>query len=170
MTCNKLTQLHDIDASRRDAFTGHSRQRHDLIGCSETRTDDAQRVVNASIRMRLFTLEFGSVRVLWTILYLKHIRSLHCAPNKNQYTQLLATTSANTNWFSRSCHWQIRKETFCASVIQIFTSPPLRCYTTLWNSTTKTRSRRQGGRVGECLGGGDMKPANCVSRFYWGTV
>jgi len=32
LTCEKSTQL-------RDAFIGHARQRDDLIGCSETRTD-----------------------------------------------------------------------------------------------------------------------------------
>ena len=37
LTCNKSTQLHH-------AFIGHARQRHDLIGCSETRTIGAQSV------------------------------------------------------------------------------------------------------------------------------
>ena len=43
LTRNKLTQLHD-------AFVGHARQRHDLIGCSRTRTVGSQ-----------------SVRALWTL-------------------------------------------------------------------------------------------------------
>ena len=46
------TQLHD-------AFIGHERQRHDLIGCRETRSVNAQRVLDTCIPMRgLFTLEF----------------------------------------------------------------------------------------------------------------
>jgi len=35
LTCNKSTQLHD-------AFIDHERRRHDLIGCSETRTVGVQ--------------------------------------------------------------------------------------------------------------------------------
>jgi len=52
LTCNKSTQLHD-------AFIGHARQRHDLIGCSETtrRTFGVRRVVNTCTPTRLFTLE-----------------------------------------------------------------------------------------------------------------
>jgi len=38
LTRNKSTQLHD-------AFIGHARRRHDLIGCSETRTVGAQTVI-----------------------------------------------------------------------------------------------------------------------------
>jgi len=37
LTCSKLTQLHD-------ACIGHARRRHDLIGCSETRSVGAQSV------------------------------------------------------------------------------------------------------------------------------
>ena len=47
----KSTELHC-------AFIGHERQRHDLIGFSETRTVGAQRVLNARFPMRTFTLEF----------------------------------------------------------------------------------------------------------------
>jgi len=36
--CNGSTHLHD------DALIGHARQRHDLIGCRETRTVGAQSV------------------------------------------------------------------------------------------------------------------------------
>ena len=49
---NKSIQLHD-------AFIGHSRQRNDLIGCIETRSVRAQRVLNTYILMQLFTLEFA---------------------------------------------------------------------------------------------------------------
>ena len=48
LNCHKSTQLHD-------AFTGHARQRHDLLGCRETRTVGAQSV---------HALEFSSVHVL----------------------------------------------------------------------------------------------------------
>ena len=41
-------------------FIGHVRQRHDLIGCSETRTVGARVVLNASIPMRVFTAEFSN--------------------------------------------------------------------------------------------------------------
>ena len=50
LTFNKSTQLHD-------AFIGHARQRHDLIGCSETRTVSA---LNTCFPMRLFILEFAN--------------------------------------------------------------------------------------------------------------
>ena len=55
LTCNKSTQLHD-------AYTGHARQCHDLIGCSETRTVGAQSVLNLDIMWRnpLRELEFSS--------------------------------------------------------------------------------------------------------------
>jgi len=55
LTCNKSTQLHD-------AYTGHERQCHDLIGCSETRTVGAQSVLNLDIMWRnpLRELEFSS--------------------------------------------------------------------------------------------------------------
>jgi len=46
---NKLTQLHG-------AFIGRARQRHDLIGCSETRSVGARSVQNTYIPTRLFTL------------------------------------------------------------------------------------------------------------------
>ena len=67
LTCNKSTQLHD--ASRH--FIGLTCQRRDLIGCSETRTVGAQRVMNTSIGMWLFTLHWSSANwslgyVLWT--------------------------------------------------------------------------------------------------------
>jgi len=39
LTCINSTQLHD-------AFVGHARQRHDLTGCSETRTVRAQQVLD----------------------------------------------------------------------------------------------------------------------------
>ena len=39
-TCNNSTQL------QHDAFIGHARQRHDLIGCSETMTLGAQQVLD----------------------------------------------------------------------------------------------------------------------------
>jgi len=39
LTWNKSTQLHD-------AFIGHARQRHHLVGCSETRSASAQRVLD----------------------------------------------------------------------------------------------------------------------------
>jgi len=39
LTCNMPTQLHDACA-----FISHARQRHGLIGCSETRTVGAQSV------------------------------------------------------------------------------------------------------------------------------
>ena len=38
LTCSKSTQL-------QDAFIGHARQRHDVIGCGETRTVSAQSVL-----------------------------------------------------------------------------------------------------------------------------
>jgi len=52
LNCNKSTQLHD-------AFTGHARRRHNLIGCRSTRTFDV-RPVRA--------LEFSLVHVLYTNL------------------------------------------------------------------------------------------------------
>ena len=42
LTCNKSIQLYD-------AFIGVARQRHDLIGCSETRTVGAQSVLSMCI-------------------------------------------------------------------------------------------------------------------------
>jgi len=45
LACNKSTQLHD-------AFIGHARQLHDLIGCSETRT------FGAPVGMYVFRTEF----------------------------------------------------------------------------------------------------------------
>ena len=49
LTCNKSTQLLD------DAFVGHACRRHDLIGCSETRTVGAQRVLNACTLVRMWS-------------------------------------------------------------------------------------------------------------------
>jgi len=57
LTCNKSTQFHD-------AFIGHARQRHDLIGCSETRTVGARRVLHTEFANG----SIGSVAVLWTSL------------------------------------------------------------------------------------------------------
>ena len=42
VACNKSTQLHD-------AFIGHARQRHDLIGYCETRTASVQRVLGTIV-------------------------------------------------------------------------------------------------------------------------
>ena len=42
LTCNNSTQLHD-------AFIGRARQRHDLIGCSETGAGVARRVLNTCV-------------------------------------------------------------------------------------------------------------------------
>jgi len=44
-----------------DAFIGHARQRHDLIGCSETRSVGAEQVLNTRILMRLFTQKMSFV-------------------------------------------------------------------------------------------------------------
>jgi len=44
-----VTQLHD-------AFVGHALERHDSIGCSETRSLGAQSVLNTRIPVWLFTL------------------------------------------------------------------------------------------------------------------
>jgi len=54
LTWNKSTQLHD-------AFIGHARQRHHLVGCSETRSASAQRVLDTRVPLRLPTLQFQSV-------------------------------------------------------------------------------------------------------------
>jgi len=63
-TCSKPTQLHD-------AFIGHARQRHDLIGCSETRTLGAQRILDTSrpIPVQPFTLEFANLSSVDNITY-----------------------------------------------------------------------------------------------------
>ena len=69
-SCNKSTQL-------RDAFIGQASQRHDLIGCSETRTVGAQ-----------------SVRALWTppLEYTSSVQFLCCKqPLKDR---LIATSYA----------------------------------------------------------------------------
>jgi len=60
LTGNTTTQLQD--ASR--CVIGRARERHDSIGCSETRTVGARRVLDTCIPTRLFTLEFISVHVL----------------------------------------------------------------------------------------------------------
>ena len=65
-SCNQSTQL-------LDAFVGHVRQRHGVIGCSETRTVGAHSILNICIPMRLFALELAS----WSSV---HISS--CAVNK----------------------------------------------------------------------------------------
>jgi len=44
LTWNKSTQLHD-------AFIGRARQRHDLIGCSETRSVGAQSSLSSSFNL-----------------------------------------------------------------------------------------------------------------------
>jgi len=52
-TCTKSTQLHD-------AFIGHARRRHQLIGCGETRTVSARPVLNTRTPVLLFILEFAN--------------------------------------------------------------------------------------------------------------
>jgi len=45
--------------TRQDAFIGHARQSHDVIGCSETRSVGAQRVLYVSLQ-QLFTPTFAN--------------------------------------------------------------------------------------------------------------
>jgi len=62
---NKLTQLHD-------APIGHARQRHDVIGCSETRTV-GRLVLIHSYTLITPTLESGVRENVWN--YLKNVKS-----------------------------------------------------------------------------------------------
>ena len=95
LTCNKTTNL-------LDAFIGHARQRHDLIGCSETRTVGAQ-----------------SVRALWTLpleytsseLEFSSVQILCCEQTFSQQTVKIIRVWSDLNrltWWlrrGRSCSW-----------------------------------------------------------------
>lgn len=45
---------------RHDAFNGYTRQRHDCIGCSKTRTVSDRQVLNTCIPTWLFTMELAN--------------------------------------------------------------------------------------------------------------
>jgi len=52
---------------------------------------------------------------------------------KKWYIRFLVITSANVDQFSKFFHRQIHKKTPYVPVIEISTSPELRCYNTLQN-------------------------------------
>jgi len=143
LTCNKSTQFHD-------AFIGHARQRHDLIGCSETRTVGARRVLHTEFANG----SIGSVAVLWTSLI---------------YTVLT---------MPRLCYIWIRvvyiqtKSCFCLNIYKdMYMSLYIYIYTFVYSSVRLTDTASQSNWLTRCVSQSDWHSASvrlwltrCVSQ------
>jgi len=54
-------------------------------------------------------------------------------PVKEQHVHFMVITSANLNWFSKSFHWQLHKETLHVNVTRFCNTHQTCLSTTLWN-------------------------------------